>query len=90
MARDPVCGMTVDPAKAAAQGEHNGQTYFFCCKGCAQKFSANPEKYLRPVPLISTIAAAAVTSIQAVPIASTAIPSPATSEQIHYTCPMDP
>jgi len=90
MARDPVCGMTVDPAKAAAQGEHNGRTYFFCCKGCAQKFSANPEKYLQPVPLNSAIAPATVTSIQAAPIASTVIPSRATAEQNRYTCPMDP
>jgi len=46
MARDPVCGMTVDPAKAAAHFEHRGETYFFCAKGCAQKFAANPERYL--------------------------------------------
>src|SRR5260221_10104961 len=46
MARDPVCGMTVDPATAAAHVEHLGDTYYFCAKSCAQKFSANPEKYL--------------------------------------------
>ena len=88
MARDPVCGMTVDPAKGAAHGEYDGQTYFFCCKGCAQKFSANPKKYLQPVPLIPAIALTPVT--QDAPIASTVIPSPATAEQIRYTCPMDP
>jgi len=29
MERDPVCGMTVDPAKAAAFVEHGGKTYYF-------------------------------------------------------------
>ncbi|HLI61885.1 MAG TPA: heavy metal translocating P-type ATPase [Terriglobales bacterium] len=43
---DPVCGMTVDPAKAAATVIHAGQTYHFCCRGCAGKFEAEPEKYL--------------------------------------------
>jgi Cu+-exporting ATPase len=44
---DPVCGMTVDPATAKAKVEQAGTTYFFCCTGCAQKFQASPEQYLR-------------------------------------------
>ena len=43
---DPVCGMTVDPARAAARVEHDGTTYSFCSKGCAAKFTADPKKYL--------------------------------------------
>ena len=46
--RDPVCGMTVDPFKAAASIEHGGQLYHFCCKGCAEKFSSDPAKFLSP------------------------------------------
>jgi Cu+-exporting ATPase len=46
--RDPVCGMTVDPRQAAASAVYRGQTYYFCSKGCAAKFQADPEKYLRP------------------------------------------
>jgi Cu+-exporting ATPase len=42
---DPVCGMSVDPAKAAASIEHEGRTYYFCSKGCAKTFSADPGKY---------------------------------------------
>ncbi len=42
---DPVCGMTVDPAKAAAAIERDGTRYFFCSLGCANKFRAEPEKY---------------------------------------------
>lgn len=45
---DPVCGMKVDPAKAAGTEEHEGKSYFFCGKGCAAKFHADPEKYLQP------------------------------------------
>ena len=44
--RDPVCGMTVDPEKAAGSLEHNGQTYFFCSLGCREKFRANPESFI--------------------------------------------
>ncbi len=45
--KDPVCGMSVDPAKAAATAEHKGKSYHFCCAGCATKFQADPEKYLQ-------------------------------------------
>jgi YHS domain-containing protein len=44
---DPVCGMTVDPATAAATRTHDGVDYFFCNPGCADKFEANPKFYLR-------------------------------------------
>lgn len=47
IAIDPVCGMKVDPAKAAAAEEHNGVSYFFCGLGCAAKFRADPAKYLQ-------------------------------------------
>jgi len=42
---DPVCGMTVDPATAAASVEHADHTYYFCGKGCAKSFSKDPGKY---------------------------------------------
>jgi len=46
METDPVCQMAVDPARAAAQVDYAGRTYYFCCAGCADKFRATPEKYL--------------------------------------------
>jgi Cu+-exporting ATPase len=46
MAKDPVCHMDVEPAKAAAQSAYKGQTYYFCAVGCKQKFDRDPEKYL--------------------------------------------
>jgi len=46
-ATDPVCGMTVDPAKAVHHAEHGGQTFYFCCAGCRARFMAHPEDYLK-------------------------------------------
>jgi P-type Cu+ transporter len=46
--RDPVCGMLVDPQQAAGSAVYQGETYYFCSKGCAAKFQADPEKYLHP------------------------------------------
>ena len=45
--KDPVCGMTVDPADAAGSFEYNGQTYFFCSLGCLEKFRADPSGFLK-------------------------------------------
>lgn len=44
--RDPVCGMTVVVATAAARAELHGRTYYFCCPGCRERFLAAPEHYL--------------------------------------------
>ena len=43
---DPVCGMTVDPATAAAHATYAGREYFFCNPGCAQRFLDEPSRYL--------------------------------------------
>ena len=45
-ARDPVCGMTVDPTTAKHRAEYRGHDYAFCSAGCRAKFVADPEKYL--------------------------------------------
>ena len=50
LAKDPVCGMSVDPATAQNRFEHDGQTYFFCCAGCRTKFAANPALHFGPKP----------------------------------------
>jgi Cu+-exporting ATPase len=44
--KDPVCGMSVEPATAKHKRDYNGKSYHFCCQGCAQKFEAAPETYL--------------------------------------------
>jgi len=46
VAKDPVCGMNVNPATAKHHAEYTGKTYYFCCGHCAEKFQAEPEKYL--------------------------------------------
>ncbi|GLK85104.1 copper-translocating P-type ATPase [Ancylobacter defluvii] len=46
MAKDPVCGMDVDPHTATLKADHNGLTYYFCSAGCRTKFIADPQKYL--------------------------------------------
>ena len=47
MEKDVVCGMQVDPAKAAATSEYKGKTYYFCAKVCKTKFDANPGQYVK-------------------------------------------
>src|SRR5947209_20159124 len=46
VAKDPVCGMNVNPATAKHHAEYTGKTYYPCCGHCAEKFHAEPEKYL--------------------------------------------
>lgn len=43
--KDPVCGMDIDPQKAAGKSEYQGETYYFCSPGCKQAFDKEPEKY---------------------------------------------
>jgi P-type Cu+ transporter len=43
---DPVCGMTVDPAKSRYHHQHAGHDNAFCCSGCRDKFIADPDRYL--------------------------------------------
>jgi Cu+-exporting ATPase len=47
MEKDVVCGMQVDPTKAAGHSEYEGKTYYFCALGCKRKFDANPGQYLK-------------------------------------------
>ena len=49
-ARDPVCGMTVDPAKTQHHAAQDGMAYHFCSAGCRTTFLADPARYLAPAP----------------------------------------
>jgi Cu+-exporting ATPase len=44
--RDPVCGMTVDPAAGKPSTEHDGRQFHFCSESCRTKFVAHPDNYL--------------------------------------------
>ncbi len=46
--KDPVCGMMIDPAKAAATRVHESVTYYFCGQGCAKAFDADVKGYAKP------------------------------------------
>jgi P-type Cu+ transporter len=70
MQKDPVCGMTVDSAKAKATLQHAGQTYFFCSAGCREKFSADPNRYLNAPKLVGIAAAPASRAAVTIQIAS--------------------
>ena len=51
MAKDPVCGMDVNPEVATAQGlssQHEEQTYYFCGRGCKLDFDEDPARYFDP------------------------------------------
>lgn len=61
---DPVCGMTVQPATAAAKHDHQGKTYYFCSTHCLHKFSAAPESVLNPKPQPPNAQLAARTDIE--------------------------
>ncbi len=81
MVTDPVCGMTVDPAKSAATLTLDGTSYFFCSKGCAAKFQADPKKYLDGTR--EPMAHAPVIAIGGLKPTQRALGP-------RYTCPMDP
>ncbi len=51
IAKDPVCGMTVDRNRNAGLSLFDGVTYFFCSPGCLRKFESDPQKYLNPSPV---------------------------------------
>jgi putative ABC transport system ATP-binding protein len=42
LARDPVCGMSVE--ESAISAVHNGQKFYFCSNGCRKEFLDDPEK----------------------------------------------
>jgi len=44
--RDPVCGMSVDPATSRHRFDYRGETFHFCSAGCRTKFAADPKGYL--------------------------------------------
>ncbi|MDX1962011.1 MAG: heavy metal translocating P-type ATPase [Pirellulales bacterium] len=76
---DPVCGMMVDPAKAAGHAEYEGQTYHFCSTHCRTKFVAAPEKYLQ---------AAAKQTFMGMHEPEPPVVAP--GDKVEYICPMDP
>ena len=89
--------MTVDPARAAGQVEHNGTTYYFCSKGCVEKFRKDPEQYLsgarEPHPPQPLLTIGGLKRSTPHPAPGTPHPAPRTQHSApgtRYTCPMHP
>src|SRR5437867_5026948 len=80
--KDPVCGMSVDPQNAAGSHDYKGQTYFFCSRGCREKFTADPERFLNHEP-------ANPIGIQRGP-KHQPVATARGSDTVTYTCPMHP
>src|SRR5438105_5510411 len=104
-AKDPVCGMSVDPAKAAGKVEHEGKAYYFCSKRCAERFALEPEKFLAApgtagmehghghghAHVRATVhPEREATHHAGAPQASAAASGSSKAEGVRYTCPMDP
>jgi YHS domain-containing protein len=45
VSRDPVCGMTVDPASAKYESRFEDTTFYFCCIRCKESFDRSPQSY---------------------------------------------
>ena len=46
MAIDPVCGMSVEPSKAAGSFAFEGKTYYFCSQHCLNTFKRDPRSFV--------------------------------------------
>jgi P-type Cu+ transporter len=83
--KDPICGMDVNPDRAAGSAERHGQTFYFCSRHCLEKFLLLKDK---PVVMRSTPAPPS----GLVTLGASARPAaPTTPKQSTlYACPMDP
>ena len=46
MAKDPVCGMTVEPDSASATEDYQGRIWYFCSGHCHDKFLTDPALFI--------------------------------------------
>ncbi|MDF1499704.1 MAG: heavy metal translocating P-type ATPase [Anaerolineales bacterium] len=83
MMKDPVCGMTIDPAKAAATRRVKGQTYYFCSDTCVEKFDLDPAIYINPSESNSSLLVE-----RATPISLTTGVSDGTGEHVRVELPV--
>src|SRR6266699_1331615 len=94
--KDLVCGMSVDPAKAAGKVQYGGKTYYFCSARFAERFSKEPEKFLAApgtAGMHKNHAAHADATHAPAPSAAPGIKgetAPPEGKNARYTCPMHP
>ena len=90
--KDPVCGMTVDPAHAAGSYQHAGRTYYFCSTHCLKRFTAEPARFLSvpPEPMPALVSLGRPRSAPAAAAATATAAASATASAGKWTCPMHP
>jgi P-type Cu+ transporter len=94
--KDPVCGMSVNPATARHIHEHNGKKYYFCAPRCREKFQAAPATYLiKSVPPVASMVMPSANSRPNSKGGDSKEPPKQTSENTPqgtraYVCPMCP
>ncbi len=85
---DPICGMTVDPTRAAGSYEFAGTTYYFCSLGCLNKFKTDPQGYLNKAPQPMAMPPVQLTGkSKSLPVLMT-LPMVATTEAAPHTDPV--
>src|SRR5439155_12298685 len=100
LARDPVCGMQVDPARAAARVDHEGTTYYFCNPRCAERFRSDPRQFIEQRAAATAPSGKYVCAMcpgvesatpGACPKCGMALePAMPAGKAVRYTCPMHP
>ncbi|HUC54900.1 MAG TPA: heavy metal translocating P-type ATPase [Candidatus Cybelea sp.] len=88
--KDPVCGMAVAPERAAAKVEHAEKTYYFCSKGCAVRFSSEPEKFLATPGTAGMHHGHDAAEHGAIDHLATVTQRAVGEKNVRYTCPMHP
>ena len=83
---DPICGMYVEPERAAGSGVYSGETYYFCSRRCLAKFKEDPEKFMKSPAAVHAAHSHGHAHEHAAPSEAKF------SEVAHsvYVCPMDP
>ncbi len=89
-AKDPVCGMSVVPERAAAKVEHEGKTYYFCSTHCAGRFRAEPGKFLAAPGSGETAHAHGDRAAHSAGAVAAPAKKAEPADARRYTCPMHP
>jgi Cu+-exporting ATPase len=87
-AKDPVCGMWVNPQEPAAKVERGGKAYYFCSTRCAERFENDPEKFISALGTVDMEQHPAPPSHVMHPQAVALLRG--ASSRARFTCPMHP
>jgi Cu+-exporting ATPase len=88
--KDLVCGMMVAPETAAAKLDHAGNTFYFCSKRCAERFSREPEKFLAAARTAGVGHGSTALEHRTMQHSRAAAPRAEGVKKVRYTCPMHP